>query len=99
MYKFICIIVLGGWLQTGDVIGYLSLSDWTSLGVILSLSMSLQISPTLLFAVFAIIVKEIGIRNLRHLSFFFLVLVLTGVYVDKADNICVVFLTLMSIIP
>ena len=24
-------------------------------------------------------------------AFFFLVLVLTGVYVDKADNICVVF--------
>lgn len=62
--------------------------------------MSLQMAfPYSLFAVFAIIVKEIGIRNLRHLSLL-LVLVLTGVYVDKADNICVVFsIPLMSIIP
>ena len=54
--------------------------------------MLLQVTfPYSLFAVFAVIVKKIEIRNLRHLSLLLSSPRSHRVYVDKADSACVVF--------
>lgn len=93
MCKFICTIVLGGWLHKPMMSQALCPCLMTSLSPILSKSVHVTAGgfPYSLFAVFAVIVKKIETRNPRHLS-----LLLSGpcsyrVYVDKADSICVVF--------